>query len=292
MQITDVECLVDCKNEIGEGPVWNVEEQALYWVDCPGRVLQRWTPAARAMETFALTKMPGSYAFRRNAGGIVMAFRNALGFVDFAAGREQYVDAPVVEFAKERFNDGKCDRAGRFWTGTMDREGKNPVGSLYRVDPDMTVTKMDTGITASNGIAWSPDNATMYYCDSRAGVYAYDYDLGTGAIANRRMHLDLIPQGSHPDGCTVDAEGFLWVAEPGSSCVRRYDPKGRREREVRLPVTRPASCMFGGDDLSTLFITTLRYRLSPEELADQPLAGGLFKAEPGVKGLPEPRFAG
>jgi sugar lactone lactonase YvrE len=148
---------------------------------------------------------------------------------------------------------------------------------------------MDSGITASNGMGWSPDNQTMYYADTRVGVYAYDYDHTTGDIANRRL---LLGDGIHPDGFSVDAEGFLWVAEPGSSCVRRYDQAGKLEREVRLPVSKPASCTFGGADLRTLFITTLRYRLSDSDIAHEPLAGGLFTADPGVRGLPEPRFAG
>ena len=293
MQVFDAECLYEAQDVIGEGPVWNPEDRALYWVDAVNRRLQRWTPATCEVKIFPLTKMPGSFAFRRDAPGVVMAFRNGLALVDFETGREEYTNvSPPLNFANERFNDGAADRAGRFWAGTLDREGKNPVGSLYRIDADMSITRMESGITGSNGIAWSPDDKTMYYTDSRVGIYAYDFDLATGTIENRRIHLDLRPVGSHPDGCTVDAEGLLWVAEPDSSCVRRYDPQGKMEREIRLPVTRPASCMFGGDDLDTLFITTLRYRLSEEELAKQPLAGGLFQAHPGVKGLPEPRFAG
>ena len=229
MKTIAAECLVEAANEIGEGPVWNDRDRTLCWVDCPGRTIQRFTPATRGVQTFALTKMPGSFAFRRDAPGIIMAFRNALALVDFEAGREDYIDvSPPLAFANERFNDGKADRAGRFWAGSRDREGKNPVGSLYRIDHDLTVTKMDTGIIASNGIAWTPDNKTMFFVDSRVGVYAYDFDFATGAVANRRLHLDMVAMGSIADGCTVDAEGFLWVAEPGSFCVRRYDPQGRK----------------------------------------------------------------
>lgn len=292
-QITDVDCLVKCDNVIGEGPVWRPEEQALYWVDCPGRKLQRYDLATKSVKLWDLSKMPGSLTFRREKPGILMASRNALSTIDLDTGEETFIGVePPLEFAEERFNDGKCDRAGRFWTGTIDRLGHRPVGSLYRIDPDLSIRKMDTGIISSNGIAWSPDDKTMYYCDSRAALYAYDYDITTGEIANRRVHIDLLAQGSHPDGCTVDAEGFLWVAEPDSSCVRRYDPDGKREREVVLPVTKPASCTFGGPDYDILFITTLRIRLDEAALAAQPLAGSLFAARPGVRGVAEPLFAG
>jgi len=293
LRITDVECLVPCSNEIGEGPMWRPEEQALYWVDCPGRKLQRYDMATRAVREWALSKMPGSLSFRRDQPGILMASRNGLATIDLDTGAEMAIEVqPPLNFAEERFNDGKCDRAGRFWTGTIDRLGTRPVGSLYRIDPDLSIRKMDSGIVSSNGIAWSLDNKTMYYCDSGAALYAYDYDLASGEIANRRIHIDLLAQGDHPDGCTVDAEGFLWIAQPDSSCVRRYDPDGRLEREVVLPVTKPASCTFGGPNYETLFITTLRIRLDAAELAAQPLAGGLFAVHPGVRGVPEPLFAG
>ena len=292
-RITDVECLVPCTNEIGEGPVWRPEEQALYWVDCPARKLQRYDLATGAVKEWTLSRMPGSLTFRRDKPGILMASRNGLSTIDLDTGEEVAIEVqPLVNFAEERFNDGKCDRAGRFWTGTIDRLGHRPVGSLYRIDPDLSIRKMDSGIISSNGISWSLDNKTMYYCDSRAALYAYDYDIATGEIANRRIHIDLLAQGRHPDGCTVDAEGFLWIAEPDSSCVRRYDPEGKLEREVVLPVTKPASCTFGGPNYETLFITTLRIRMDAAELAAQPLAGALFATHPGVCGLPEPLFAG
>ncbi len=149
------------------------------------------------------------------------------------------------------------------------------------------------GIRLSNGIGWSPDNRVMYHCDSRRGyVYAYDYDIDSGTPTNRRIHLDLTSAGDHPDGCTVDAEGFLWLAEVGSSNVGRYAPDGRRVGGITLPTPRVTSVMFGGPRLDLLFITTMRYNLSPEESARQPLAGRLFVCEPGVKGLAEPMFAG
>ena len=200
---------------------------------------------------------------------------------------------PRSIFGPVVFNDGKCDRRGRFWTGTMDRETHRPLGALYRVDTDFSVHRMDGGVTLSNGMGWSPDDRTMYYCDSRPGVvHAYDYDIATGGIANKRLFIDFRERGGHPDGCTVDAEGGLWIAEIGAGRVVRFDPSGREVATVKLPVTRPTSVAFGGPGLRTLFVTSMRLGLTEAETAAQPDAGCIFAAEPGMAGLPEPRFAG
>jgi sugar lactone lactonase YvrE len=175
----------------------------------------------------------------------------------------------------------------------MDKTLAAPVGGLYRIDADRSVTKVAGGITLSNGIAWSPDDRVMYHCDSRPGyVYAYDYDIETGTPSDRRIHIDLSTTPYQPDGCTVDAEGFLWLAEVGSGRIGRYAPDGRRVGDIELPVKRVTSVTFGGPELDLLFITTMSYDLTPEELSAQPLAGRLFVAHPGMRGLPEPCFAG
>lgn len=286
------ECVLDLKNELGEGPVWNDEEGALYWVDCIARKLQRYIPGQPEVKTWSLSKQPGAFAFR-GGGGLVMVYRTAFGFFDLEAGTEDFLGVAAVDFAKERFNDGKCDRKGRFWTGTIDRELSNPVGSLYRIDPDLRINRMDGGVTLSNGIAWSPDNKIMYYCDSHPGtVVRYDYDLESGDIANRSTFIDYSSKIGRPDGCTVDSEGFLWVTEVEAGQVGRYDHDGKLERVVKLPVPKPTSVMFGGEGLKTLFITSMRYGASADELAAQPLYGALFGVDPGVSGLSEPRFAG
>ncbi len=292
MKIIQAECVLDMKNELGEGPLWNFEEGALYWIDCIARKLQRYVPGRPDVKTWSLSKQPGSFAFRRG-GGIVMVYRNGFGLIDLETGAEKFLDAAPADFAKERFNDGKCDRKGRFWTGTFDRELANPVGSLYRIEADLRIRRMSGGVALSNGIAWSPDNKVFYHCDSRPGsVLRYDFDLESGTITNRRLFIDYATQHGRPDGCTVDAEGFLWVTEVEAGRIGRYDPDGRLERVVALPVTKPTSVMFGGADLDTLFITSMRYNVSAADLAAQPLYGALFGAQPGVRGLPETRFAG
>ena len=291
MKNIEVETLTDIEADLGEGPVWSPEDQTIYWIDVTQRKIFRHGLATKKTETFAVSGMPGSIALRKR-GGIVAAFRTGPVLIDLISGQETRLPSGI-DFGKERFNDGKCDRRGRFFAGTMDKTMRDAIGGLYRIDPDHSVTKVGDGIRLSNGIGWSPDDRVMYHCDSRPGyVYAYDYDIDTGTPRNRRVHLDLTKADYHPDGCTVDAEGFLWLAEVGSSNVGRYAPDGRRVGGITLPTPRVTSVMFGGPKLETLFITTMRYNLSPEESARQPLAGRLFVCEPGVKGLAEPMFVG
>ena len=281
--------------ELGEAPVWDAEGGgALLSVDCVGRRMFRHDAAGALTAEWALPKSPGSYALRRGGAGMLLAFRNGLALADPAAGRfEEIPTGPAVDFARERFNDGRCDRLGRFWTGTMDRALRDPVGALVRIDTDLSVHRVLGGITLSNGIAWSPDGRVMYHCDSGpAVVRAYDFDLAGGAVANPRVLARFGPGEGRPDGCAVDAEGFLWVAAVEAGMLLRLDPTGRRAREVRLPVSRPTSLAFGGEGLRTVFVTSMRHGMAAEELAREPLAGAVLALDPGVAGGAETRFAG
>lgn len=291
MDKIDVTPLTEIEADLGEGPLWSAADQTIYWIDVTQRKIFRHGLRTGRSETFAVAGMPGAIALRR-AGGLLVVFRTGPALLSLDSGQEIKI-ASDIDFGRERFNDGKCDRRGRFFSGTMDKTLAAPVGGLYRIDADRSVTKVAGGITLSNGIAWSPDDRVMYHCDSRPGhVYAYDYDIETGTPSNRRVHIDLSKTPYQPDGCTVDAEGFLWLAEVGSGRVGRYAPDGRRVGDIELPVKRVSSVTFGGPEFDMLFITTMSYDLSPEELAAQPLAGRLFVARPGVRGLPEPCFAG
>jgi len=279
--------------ELGGAPVWDTERGVLLSVDCVGRRLFRHTADGRPTGDWPLPKSPGSYALRRNGAGMLMAYRNGLALIDPEAGRSEEIAAGPVDFAAERFNDGRCDRRGRFWTGTMDRALRDPVGALYRIDPDLSVHRVLGGVTLSNGIAWSSDDRVMYHCDSGpAVVRAYDFDLAAGKVENPRVLIRFAPGEGRPDGCTVDAEGFLWVAAVEAGMVVRFDPAGRRVRELRLPVSRPTSLAFGGDGLRTLFVTSMRHGMTEGELAHEPLAGAILALDAGVAGLPETRFAG
>ncbi|MGV6875644.1 SMP-30/gluconolactonase/LRE family protein [Pseudochelatococcus sp. B33] len=278
---------------LGEAPVWDPHEGRIWWVDCDGKKLFSRDPSSpEEARIYALPHYPGSYAFRAG-GGLIMAYRNKLALVDLDTGEEQAIESTGADLAVERFNDGACDRAGRFWTGTMHRKRTEPAGALYRIDPDLSVRRMAQGFVVSNGISFSPDDRVMYHHDSRSGlVYAYDFDIEKGEIANRRVFIDFTGRPGRPDGCTVDAEGNLWIAEIGAARIVRFDAKGRETGAIAMPVSRPSSVMFGGRDLKTLFITTMHEGLSPEQRSAQPLAGCLFSIEVDVPGLPEPRFAG
>jgi L-arabinonolactonase len=287
--MSQVERVLAVQNELGEGPVWNVEEQALYWVDILEGHLHRLHPASGRREFFDAGLAVGALAFRAS-GGLVLATENGFAFWDPRNQQLQVVADPEADRPDSRFNDGAVDRQGRFWAGTM---GEGPTSALYRLDPDGSVHTMETGITISNGIGWSPDNRTMYYTDTPLRViYAYDFDPASGAIENRRSFVHVPDGDGLPDGLTVDSEGFVWSACWDGWKVIRYDPDGGVERKVELPVQRPTSCTFGGPDLDELYITSAWIALSAAERKDQPLAGDLFRLKTNVRGLEEPRFLG
>jgi L-arabinonolactonase len=283
---------VDARCELGEGPLWSVNDQAIYWIDCINRTISRYFPGTGKTDRFEVSGLPSCYAFR-SSGGLLFAFRNRLAFVDLDAGTEQAIPSPGLDFAIERFNDGKCDSRGRFFVGTMDKERKSPRGGLYRLDADLCVTKVADGVTLSNGLAWSLDDRTMYQCESRPGiVYGYDYDAASGNLSDRRVVIDTTPTHFHPDGCARDVEGCLWIALPGSGKIARFSPEGRLIATLEVPTPRVTSVAFGGQDLDTLYITSMRYNVPESILKENPAAGGIFAAVPGVKGMPEPLFAG
>ncbi|HEX2134490.1 MAG TPA: SMP-30/gluconolactonase/LRE family protein [Microvirga sp.] len=282
----------DTVDELAEGPVWDSREQVLSWFDVVNRILhRRWLGTGQAADV-RLERMPGSLALRER-GGLVLASRNSIGLSDDPAGPFRAIENHSIDFAVERINDGAADRQGRFWFGTFSPTMSPGGGALYRLDPDLSVRRMDSGLTMSNGIAWSPDDTTMYFADSSPGrIYRYAFAADTGEIGPREVFLDYEGRSGRPDGCTVDSEGFLWVAEVEGGRVARYDPSARLDRVIELPVSRPTSVAFVGPDLRTLFITSMRVGLSEEERSREALAGAVFVTRPGVAGLPEPRFLG
>jgi len=285
----EISCVADVKAILGEGPVWVARESALYWVDINGRKIFR-----RQGETTNSWDTPmkvGSLA-PRSRGGFIAGTERGLAFIDLEAGQFEIFDNPDADLPGNRFNDGKVDRLGRFWAGTMDNDERAASGTLYRVDPGLAVTRLDTGYRVTNGPAFSPDGAVMYHNDSALQVtYAFDLDR-SGNASNRREFLRFGPGEGYPDGMTVDAEGCLWIAFWDGWCLRRFSPEGERLAELAVPVQRPTSCAFGGEELKTIFITSARRDLEGTELEKQPLAGGLFAADVGVKGIAEVPFAG
>ena len=285
--------ITDQLDTLGECPTWDDRLGRFRWIDVTGKTLQSCNPDGSDRTAQATADFPGSFALRQN-GGLLVAYRRKLALLD-GDGIEVADHVPdAVSFAVELFNDGKCDSRGRFWVGTLDKQLKARIGGLFRVDADLSVPRMSEGYGISNGIAWSPDDRTMYHCDSSpTNVYAYDFDADTGTIANRRVFAAIDEREGRPDGCAIDAEGFLWVAAPGTGTIRRYDPAGALASVLETPSRFPSSIAFGGAGLTTLFITTLvPHGMPPIGGAQPDLDGAVFATEVGVAGLPVARFAG
>ncbi len=289
----EVECIANLQNICGEGPVWSPVEQALYWVDIRAPSVCRYDSVHRLVKTWPMPEMVGSLAVR-SRGGLLVALQSKLASFDPATMEIVPIASPEGDLPYKRFNDGKCDRRGRFWVGTMnDVVRGDPSGALYRLSPEHRCDKMDEGFGIPNSLAWSPDDRVMYFADTfTRTIFTYAFDIESGAIRDRRTFVRVENEPGAPDGSTVDENGFLWNAVYGGWRLHRYAPDGRIDRVIELPVSQPTSCAFGGPNLDILYVTTAIQRLKPEELAREPLAGGLLAVDVGVKGLPEPYFTG
>ena len=289
-----VRLVADCRNVLGEGPIWCPVEQALWWVDNLQPSIWRYTQADGAVRSWPMAEEIGCVVLRRD-GGLVAAMKSGFYLLDLDKGLSQRVAAPETDRPGNRLNDGRCDRRGRFWCGSMNasfQDGRKSA-AIYRLDPDFTCTRMDDGFIVSNGIAFGHDDRTMYYSDTTSRlVYRYDFDIERGLISNRRVFTSTEGLPGKVDGATVDAQGAYWCAHVYDWCVVRYGPDGRVDRRIRLPVRNPTCVAFGGPELRTLFVTSATKFLTDEELASQPWAGGVLAIDLDVCGLPEPRFAG
>ncbi len=287
--MSEVELVLDCRNTLGEGPMWSVAEQALYWVDITGEHVHRLDPATGAHQQYDVGQPVGAILLRAS-GGFVLALK--AGIHSWRPGEApRLIIDPEPERAANRFNDAAVDRQGRLWAGTMG-DGSEPVGSLYRLDADHSLHTMATGVHVSNGLGWSPDDRIMYYCDSgKRSIRAWDFDAATGSPGNARPYVSAGAGEGAPDGLTVDSEGYVWSARWGGWKVVRHDPQGRAVTEIRLPVSCVSSVMFGGPNLDELYITTARTDMAAHG-GEQEHAGSLFRARPGVSGLPEAAWGG
>ena len=278
-------------NVIGEGPRWNAAEQRLYWVDfIENQNIHSWHPATQELRTYPTEAPVTALGFRRS-GDLVVATGGQIATYSLA-GHKLSSFTCLDDRPGMRLNDGAVDADGRFWVGSMHSEKQDePHGSLYRFDADGSVHKMDSGFTVSNGLGWSPDRRTFYFIDTfRRVIYAYDFSAAAGTIGNRRVFARTAESDGYPDGLAVDAEGHVLVAFWGGWKVVRYDPDGKQEREIRFPVANPTACAFGGRDLDELYVTTARLALKADELANQPLAGDLFRVRLNIQGQEEPLF--
>jgi sugar lactone lactonase YvrE len=281
-----LEVAVDVPCRLGEGPAWDARSGELLWVDILGECAYAYRPANGTIRSLPVGQPAGAIV-PRAAGGYALAVRDGFAFLDEAG--ELTMAAPVeADRPLNRMNDGKCDRLGRFWAGTMATVHEPGAGSLYRLEADGEVVKALSGVTISNGLGWSPDGRTMYYTDTATGgVDAFDFDEPTGQINGRRRLIDIPPGRGLPDGLAVDEKGCLWVALYDGAALCRYRPDGTLCTTIGFPVSLVTSCAFGGPDLRDLYVTTAADRHPGE-----PLAGAVFRCRPGVAGLPCHPFAG
>ncbi len=286
-----LDLIIDARAQIAEGPFWDQEKQLLYWVDILEKTINIYNPVVGKNEIIQLEKMIGALIPAEN-GKMLAALEDGLYLIDPETSEQEFLVNPESNTEQTRFNDGKCDRKGRFWVGTMDLEENRELGTLYCLDRELNLEEKVKNVKISNGLAWSLDNQTMYYIDSPTKeVLAFDYDLETAEITNKRVIIE-IPEGEGvPDGMTIDAEGKLWIAHFGGAQVSRWDPdSGEKIDSAQLPVSNVTSCAFGGKNLEDLYITTASVGLSEEEKKEQPHAGGIYRYQAGVKGLAAVKF--
>ena len=291
------ELVLDARNGTGESPVWHGAEQALYWVDIPERKLCRWTPSTGEATSWLAPEMLACVAPMANSSRWIAGAESGMFQLELQPdGQLGFESLAPVSHALPgmRFNDGRCDRQGRFLAGTMlmNMAAGASVGCVYSYQKSSGLTQLLDGFITPNGMAFSPDGRTMYLSDSHPSVqsvWAYDYDIETGTPSRRRLFIDMNPLPGRPDGAAVDADGCYWICGNDAGLIHRFTPDGRLDRSLSVPVKKPAMCAFGGAGLDTLFVTSIR----PDgiDLSDQPLAGGVFALRPGVCGLPEPMFS-
>ena len=299
---TEVRCVWPAGALLGEGPLWSPRDAAVWFVDIRGSRLLRWDPAdggqggghgggqGGGRREWPMDEACCWLVERADGDGFLAGLRSRFVHLRLDGGRPVIaaeIARPEADLPGNRFNDAKADAWGRVWAGSMDDAGAAPTGSLYRIDADGTVTRADGPYTVANGPATSPDGRTLYHTDSAART-VYAFDLGAdGVLSRKRVHIRFGDADGYPDGMTCDAEGGLWIAHWDGGRVSRFHPDGSLDRAVALPVSRVTSCVFGGPGLDRLFVTTAAF-----ERAHEPLAGGLFEIDPGVRGPAPAMFAG
>jgi sugar lactone lactonase YvrE len=293
-----IACVLDAKAATGECPVWSVSEQALYWIDIGAPALNRFDPLQGENQSWPLPEAVGAFALMPDRRAL-LALRGGLDVLDLGTGgRRRCAEAPY-DPARSRFNDGRCDRAGRFWGGTLRDAGPAADAALYRYDGRYDgryggrgLVQMVGGLGQANGLAFSPDDRVLYHADTAARtIYAYDFTIEDGSLSGRRVFARLNADQGKPDGAAVDRDGFYWCACHGGGRLLRFRPDGALDREILLPVSQPTMLAFGGSDLATLYVTSERHGLDAGQLSREPYAGGILALPAGCVGLPEPSFA-
>lgn len=292
MSEKNLKSIIHANAQLAEGPSWDEDNQRLYWVDILGKKLHIYDPVKDVDQAIQFEQFIGA-AVPRNKDEVVLAMHHGMYIYNMSTSKLTFIADPEAD-KNTRFNDGKCDPAGRFWAGTMGLGGESNAGALYRLDHNQVVTKMVSDVGISNGLVWSLDHTKFYYIDTNSEeVVAYDYDLETGNINNPKVVVRINPEEGKPDGMTIDSEGMLWVAHWGGWKVSRWNPEtGDCMDEIKVPCSLVTSCVFGGAELNELYITTARVGISEDNLLKEPLAGNVFRVKMDVKGSPTYSYKG
>lgn len=288
----DINIVLEHTCLLGEGPVWDDVENIICWIDILNGEIHQFFPQQKVHSKIVVHEMIGSFALCNN-GNFIAALQNGFTFIDRKTGVINKITDPEVHLPGNRFNEGKCDPAGRFWAGTMSLIESPHAGSVYMLNENLIITKKIEQVSISNGMAWSKDCRTFYYIDTPAyTVVAYDYDNITGQISNKKIVIRVPETEGYPDGMSIDTEGMLWIAHWDGWQVARWDPAtGKKIYAIKIPVAKVTSCTFGGNGLNDLYITTAKVGLTETELKDQPLAGSIFVVKDcGFTGMPATKF--
>lgn len=286
---------INVSNALGEGIQWNGEDQSVWWTDILSSKLYRYCWRDTSLQSFDMPEMLGSFAFTRAPNQIIAAFASGFAKLDLITMKPQWIDQPPFLAGEGRFNDGRADRQGRFWSGTMvanPGDGAPPTGRLFCLHKDGQTSVHQTGIHISNGICWSPTGDRMYFADSLLGqIMQFDFDPENGGLSNKRFFAQS-PEGASPDGACVDTAGNVWSAQWGIGKVFAYSPKGKLICEVPIPASQPTCVAFGGPNMDILFVSSANDGLSTEAFSREPSAGNVFMFQTDATGLPEERFGG
>lgn len=287
-----IECVLDSRALIGESPVWCPNEKALYWIDIAKPSINYFNPTSKRERCWKMPATIGSIGICES-GGAIVALSTGFFLFDFETEILRPLGNPEANLPMTRFNDGKVSPDGRFWVGSMDeREDKQPVGSLYHIDPDLTWHRSYvTGLRGSNGLAWSADGKTMYHSDSRLGtIHCYHYDLSTGELSQKRIFAKQSKQSGRPDGGATDLAGNYWSAGITAGTLNCWSPDGQLKQQIVMPCSAPTMPCFGGDDMKTLYVTSLTKGQAADRLSAKPLSGGLFVLRVDIPGVPVTKF--
>jgi sugar lactone lactonase YvrE len=284
--INEVTVAYKIDSKLGEGAIWNHDTNELYWIDIEGKLLHIFNPKSNQNRSFPTASHIGTVVPKENDEALI-ALADGIYTINLKTGETTIFSDMKEELIGCRLNDGKCDPSGRLWVGSMNWQQKKGKAKLFNIKKDGVVTTKIDSVTISNGIVWTKNKKTMYYIDTPTSqIKAYDYNNTSGDISNERVVVEIPEELGFPDGMTIDAEDMVWAGMWNGNAVIRFNPKtGEILQKVEIPAHNVTSCAFGGENLETLYVTTAKIDMTNEELEKYPLAGSVFKVNPGVKGV-------